>query len=499
MLCYAPKEMSMWDAWFVEDRDWVHAFHLQKLAKQSSQAPGSADWIGHARSRDLVRWEQLPSALGPGAAGGDDDMQPWTGCVVAHEGTYYLYYTMRSTASRGMKQRIGLATSADLMTWRRHGGNPIIEPDERWYVGYGKPLDCGVVDCRDLVVVRDGDRWLGFYATMRPAAEFSEMGTIACVESHDLIHWTHLPPAFAPGRYSVLEVPDVFELDGAWYMTCLAGHRYGNRGFFSDPNVGHGTIYAVSDRPEGPYLENHTDNVLIGSTVTGYSCRSIVYEGQRHLLYIQPGTDHDTLSPPMLVKAPSPGKLRLGWSDRQETFRKQSLVPSDGGGQVRLLAATSNWLQPSGTWTCSKGTYRGRCHTGWQVVEVGAGAALLEVEVTVDLQDAFAAGIVFRCDCSRPYCSPTDLAFLAEPGSQTVRATSLPVFGDPVVRVCALRPGSRVSLRLIVREEWFELYVDNILLLESFLEKPPAVSPGIGLLVDRGNATFSNLHAFQLG
>ncbi len=60
-------------------------------------------------------------------------------------------------------------------------------------------------------------------------------------------------------------MPDVYQIDGTWYLTCLTGNRYGNRGFFSDPTVVLGTIYAVAERAEGPYHMHPDDNVLLGA------------------------------------------------------------------------------------------------------------------------------------------------------------------------------------------------------------------------------------------
>ena len=129
------------------------------------------DWLGHAVSSDLINWEELPLALGPNSPGTLDDLQPWTGCAVEKEGTFYLYYTMRGSAERALGQRIGLATSTDLMSWQRYGHNPVIEPDPRWYVGHADPIPRGIpdsegdvpgmVDSRDMVIVPDteGNGW----------------------------------------------------------------------------------------------------------------------------------------------------------------------------------------------------------------------------------------------------------------------------------------------------------------------------------------------------
>jgi hypothetical protein len=43
---------------------------------------------------------------------------------------------------------------------------------------------------------------------------------------------------------------------------------HGTRGIFSDPNMINGTMYAVSDRPEGPYHEL-ADNVPVAARSAG--------------------------------------------------------------------------------------------------------------------------------------------------------------------------------------------------------------------------------------
>jgi beta-fructofuranosidase len=256
---YSPKGLAVWDAWYMvapdpkTGREVVHVYHLQRRRPHAHHVSDFVhDSLGHAVSTDLVEWREQPPVLGPDYANPLDNWQPWTGCAVWHGGRGYLYYTMRGDAEPGV-QRIGLATSLDGYAWQRHPGNPVIEPDPRWYASRLRPTP-GTVDCRDLVVVPNpAGGWLGFYATRQPGEELPETSVIACVASTDLIHWEHRPPAFAPGKYACIEVPDVFQLDGRWYMTCLTGEWYGNRGIFADPWAVGGTIYAVSDRPDGPY------------------------------------------------------------------------------------------------------------------------------------------------------------------------------------------------------------------------------------------------------
>jgi len=295
---YQPDGLNIWDPWLVEHQGLVHLFYQQGLAGNSKRDAQTGNWIGHAVSKDLLHWDEQPLAIGPDPERPLEDLWPWTGGAVMSGDTCYNFYTMRSSQEQGWRERIGVATSRDFQHWERYAGNPVIEPDPRWYSGGADYLrQYGRVDCRDLSVVYDPERqvWWGFFATRIPAEEQAETSVIAVASSKDLLHWEQLPPAFAPGIHGTVEVPEVFPLDGRWYMTCLTSSVHGNRGGFTDPNVLRGTMYAVADHPAGPYREITGDNVLIN----GHSCRSLVYKGERYIFSARDGS----LSPPVVSEA----------------------------------------------------------------------------------------------------------------------------------------------------------------------------------------------------
>ena len=157
----------------------------------------------------------LPDALGPGPSGAWDDLATWTGSVIEHEQLWYMLYTGISRAEAGLVQRIGLAVSDDLITWRKHPGNPVIEADGRWY------------ELLDLTSWRDQswrDPWLfrsprdlAFHAliTARSATGDADgRGVVAHARSADLVHWEVMPPVTAPGEFAQVEVPQFLQLDG---------------------------------------------------------------------------------------------------------------------------------------------------------------------------------------------------------------------------------------------------------------------------------------------
>ena len=120
VLCLPDK--WVWDSWLARQGPDYHIYYLQ--ASRSLGEPELRHWnvsIGHAVSQDLRNWEILPDALKPSAASGQwDNYTTWTGSVIQHGGLWYLFYTGGSQRENGLVQRIGLATSTDLLHWVGH-------------------------------------------------------------------------------------------------------------------------------------------------------------------------------------------------------------------------------------------------------------------------------------------------------------------------------------------------------------------------------------------
>ena len=499
MAGYKPTGLEMWDAWGIEHEDRLHVVHLQFRLPDSGRSEEEANHLGHAVSADLLEWTTMPLGLAPGTPGSMDDLRVWTGCLYKHNGIFYLYYTMRSSRDEGKMQRIGLATSGDMLHWERYAGNPVISPDPRWYVHEGDPLPGGVVDCRDLVIVDDPrcNGWYGFYAARTPSSRLTHGSVIAAVRSDDLIHWRHLPPAFAPDNYACIEVPDVYELDGKWYMTCLTGNGYGNLGIFRDRSVTHGTIYAVADHIAGPYRELPEDNLVIGGDMSsGYSCRSFMFQGKRHVLYTERETN--TLSPPFELCTTAEGYLRLKYSERTARLRERPLIGPDAPPSIaRLPCCHHIWRLPGGDWRLEGRTYTGGSLGGWQVADLGVGSSDMEIEATVRIVGGKAGGVVWRGDSAHVDCSDNMMAMLdAEEG--IVRAAMAPHFAAGWSRLWPVRIGQDYRLRVMVRRPRVEVYVDDMLALQFAAPLPAAIRPSAALFLDRADVRIGEVAVYEL-
>ena len=128
-MAYRLADHWIWDSWLAEAGDEWHLFHLQ-----APRGLGDPDLrhrnatIGHAVSRDLVSWTALPEALQAGPPGAWDDLATWTGSVIEAGGTWFLFYTGIAAGTLERVQKIGVATSGDLVRWERLGDAPVIVP-----------------------------------------------------------------------------------------------------------------------------------------------------------------------------------------------------------------------------------------------------------------------------------------------------------------------------------------------------------------------------------
>jgi beta-fructofuranosidase len=231
------REDWIWDSWLADDGERFHLFSLRApRALGDPDLRHTAARIGHASSLDLVRWDVHDDAL-RAAPSGWDDLALWTGSVArGDDGVWRLYYTALNTEGRAVKdQRIGLAESRDLMTWRRVAGElvaPAPRPSEAW---------------RDPFVFRIGAEWHMLITARDPAAPRLFDGVLAHARSDDMVRWSLAPPLTEPAGFGQLEVPQVRCVDGQWLLlfTCHPHEQGDPRPFCA--------WYVLGDGPLGPW------------------------------------------------------------------------------------------------------------------------------------------------------------------------------------------------------------------------------------------------------
>ncbi len=221
----------VWDYWFADDGDTYHLFFL--YASRALHDPEARHYrasVGHAVSDDLVTWTRVTDALVRGEAGSFDDLATWTGSTVrGADGLWYLFYTGSTLAEGGKNvQRIGYATSPDLMVWTKAPG-PVLSAAAPWY----ETIDSGEWHdeaFRDPWVFADpqGDGWHMFVTARAPEGPVFGRGVVGHAWSADLRTWELRPPLSAPSPdgFGQLEVTQVEVVDGrpVLLFSCLAAH-----------------------------------------------------------------------------------------------------------------------------------------------------------------------------------------------------------------------------------------------------------------------------------
>ena len=249
-------EAWVWDFWLADDGQKYHLFFLY-----ASRALGNPELrhyrasIGHAVSDDLINWDRVVDALARSDAPAFDDLATWTGSVIRNpsDGTWYMFYTGATQTPAGNVQKIGYATSQDLLTWRRAPANPILQSEPPWYE---KLADGTWHDeaFRDPWVLQDpqGNGWHMLITARTNHGPTDNRGVIGHAWSPDLKAWQLRPPLSEPNQgFAQMEVVQTARVDGqdllmfsALAKDMSAARATGTTG---------GVWVARADTPLGPY------------------------------------------------------------------------------------------------------------------------------------------------------------------------------------------------------------------------------------------------------
>lgn len=480
----------LWDSWLFFHAGYYHLFYQQKVAGERHTFA-----VGHAISEDLVRWTEVEPAYVRGPAGAWDSGPLRTGTTVRHGDRFYLI----NGAAQDHVDMLGVSTSTDLLHWEKHPGNPVSVPDPRWYEADPATCPVGNVAWRDPCVVPDGDGYLALLCARRATGPVSGRGTIATLRSRDLLHWEAGPPLEAPPEFVVLEVPDLFELAGRWFLLHSTTPRFGIRTTTADPNLAAGTHVLWAERREGPYTRPPRD-VLIGSPVeltSVWVCRTVETPLGRLAYYLNAypeplggGAPRGMLGLPKGLAADDQG-LRLRYLPILEPYRGEPLLPP-----LRARA----WRTPRetpGEWTVTDEAAEGRVAIGTSALPLEAEATDFLLTATATLVAGRAMGIGFRLDRLG-----TGLAVILDMQAGTVEVAELALVPCGAVwrplarRQTALRPGAPLPLRLIALGDVVEVFLDDDLLLS--VVAPGRAGSGLALLADDARIRVEDLCAWPL-
>ena len=219
----------IWDSWYVWDGDTCHVFYL--CASRGLYDPIRRHRntnIGHAVSKDLVRWEVLPDALSPSESPAFDSWTTWTGSVVrGDDGKWWMYYTGTSREDEGLVQRIGAAVSDDLMSWTKLGPTALVSADPRVYeVLADQSWDSEAWRDPWVFKMQNDSRWHMLVTARSRSGMPSERGVMGHAVSTDMKSWKVLEALSEPGQgFGHLEVFQYEVVDGIPIIVFCCGWR----------------------------------------------------------------------------------------------------------------------------------------------------------------------------------------------------------------------------------------------------------------------------------
>jgi beta-fructofuranosidase len=188
-------------------------YHLFYQLNPYGDTWGHMHW-GHARSRDLVHWQHLPIALWPSEERGEQHV--FSGCtVLGPKGQPLAFYTSigQGKPAETYAEQWMATGDKDLLTWRKHPGNPVL----------AESLHGGVkvFDWRDPFFFQEkGSNYLVLGGNLNQRQGGKAVVNLYRAESNDLTRWRYLGVLFTHPDTNVvnIECPNFFRLGERWVL-----------------------------------------------------------------------------------------------------------------------------------------------------------------------------------------------------------------------------------------------------------------------------------------
>ena len=448
---------------------WKGYYHLFYQYVPDDPPWESKCW-GHAVSKDLVYWMDLPIALAP-TPGGPDQDGCFSGCAVNDNGVPTLIYT----GVRADEQLPCLARSADdLITWQKYAGNPIIA---------APPQNLDLIAFRDHALWKEGTTWYQLIGTGIKGVG----GAVLLYQSADLLEWEYMYPLYV-GDYnstepvwtgSMWECPDFFPLSDRHVLivSVLDGSQFHEKAY-------RGCLhYAVA------FVGDYTDH-----TFTPLTQSIIDYGGNFYA--------------PQSMLDPKGRRLQFGWLWEGRSDEAQWAAGWAGVMSLPrvLMLAEDNTLrfEPAPEIKQLRGSYR--CLSDLSILPTSLTQLeeirgdCLEIQAEFILDQATEVGLAVR---SSPDCvEQTLICYDCLQGLLLIdrRLSSLNEDVERDVRSGPLRlsPGESLCLHIFLDCSVIEVFANNRLCMSSRVYPTREDSLGIGAFARGGIARIKVLHAWEM-
>ncbi|MDM4018650.1 glycosyl hydrolase [Roseiconus lacunae] len=443
------------------------------------------DYIAHAVSDDCFHWRRVENALHIGDPGSWDDSMLWTmhvGPDPHHPGRWRMFYTGLSRRDHGLKQRLGMATSDNLYTWKKSSVHWVDRRSDLPYELPGRPpqptyqfdgksaypvgpdplyyessIDEGRhwVSWRDPFYYRDNDRGWLLCAGRVKDGPVVRRGCVAVMEETAPNQFSPRPPLHHPGLYDDIEVPNLLNLRGEYFL--IGSIR-------EDAKIRYWHTSEIG-RP----WQSYDDNVLLAS---GNYAGRICHDDKGVLLwcFFTPGDDgadrtvRNLMPPPKRLMCDPNGRLRV---ESFEGFNDRVTGPL----AINRLGPMKT-ARPGDSVTCDDGVLTLSSYSGFQAFLFNDDADCFRLQATIRMIDQGKCGLVFRINRSTHdgYYLSLDL----KKGVAQLRAwgTGDEYSGETMMQFQTLQSGfwynpvaGTAELRLIAHGSYIELTINGRVIL----------------------------------
>ena len=434
---------------------WKGKYHLFYQYNPNGAFHGTIHW-GHAVSKDLVHWTDLPIALAP-TPDGPDRLGCYSGGAVVNDGVPTLIYF-------GNPDGNCIATSTDdLLTWQKPLENPVIP----------QSVPGGEWRAFDPCAWRVGDIWYSL-----AGGRLDETGDTAFLfQSTDMIHWQYMHPFYetleAKEPESDCAVPDFFPL-GDKHMLLFASHERGVQ-YYLGSYDNHKFNPEHHGRMNFGEFGGNSGHLLAGITLADGKDRRIFFgwiaEGRSEAVQRASGWA-GVMCTPRVLSLSDDDTLRIEPVPELETLRRNH----------RRLTS----LQISGNRSVSLEGISGDC---------------LELAAALEPGDAEEFGIKVRC--SPDGGEQTIIAYNHEDKCLVLDAEQSSLSPDVASRGVQrarheLDEGELLQLRIFIDRSIVEVFANNRLCLTKRIYPSGENSLGVEFFVRGGSATLKSIDAWQM-
>jgi len=296
------------DSWYFIEGETVHCFYL--TCPESVERHTAWD-IGHATSTDLKNWMLQPLVLYKGQPSDYDGRCPATGSVIRFKDRYWLAYTGNWN---GPLPTVAIAVSDDLYHWEKLASNPVTRIDPAYYDDKPASAPRDWLHWRDPFLFEiEGEIYHAVCAKLNHGPA-DQRGTLGLAKTSDMANWQVLPPPDVQAIAAELECPQIYKVDGRFYLIFSTAVSLFSAGFRQRCIDGkeHWSSYAmVGPSPFGPFKMLEDGSIIPPNyPLQPYANQIVFWHGQAYLIGTVWNEEQDFLCDPIPVEF-TPGGVKI--------------------------------------------------------------------------------------------------------------------------------------------------------------------------------------------